>query len=205
MMTPESMQTLTPRQQAILSFIEDAVRSTGASPSVREIAAHFRIASPKGVTDHLAALERKGYLTREPGQARNIRLTYEPDAIPIVGTVAAGTPITAVENHDGHVDMAALFGTGDLFAVRVKGDSMRDAGILEGDLVVVKKGGPVEQNAVGVAYVDGEATVKRVRKTSSGYDLIPENEAYGPLHITSDTAHFALAGPVVGVIRRMGR
>lgn len=204
-MSPESLPPLTSRQQAVLAFIEDTVRTAGSPPSVREIATHFRIASPKGVTDHLAALERKGYLTREPGQARNIRLTYAPDAIPIVGTVAAGTPITAVENQDGHVDMAALFGSGDVFAVRVKGDSMRDAGILEGDLVVVKKGGRVEQNAVGVAYVDGEATVKRVRKTSSGYDLIPENDAYQPLHITADSAHFTLAGPVIGVIRRMGR
>lgn len=201
----EDMQPLTPRQQAILEFIADAVRATGTPPSVREIAAHFRMASPKGVTDHLAALERKGYLRREPGQARNIRLTHAPDAIPIVGTVAAGTPITALENHDGQVDFPNLFGNGQLFAVRVKGDSMRDAGILEGDLVVVQKDARVEQNAVGVAYVDGEATVKRVRKTNQGYELIPENPAYHPLHIDDATPNFALAGPVIGVIRRLGR
>lgn len=204
MITPE-MQTLTTRQQAVLEFITDAVRATGMPPSVREIAAHFRIASPKGVTDHLAALERKGYLHREPGQARNIRLTHAPDAIPIVGTVAAGTPITALENHDGRVDLPQLFGTNNLFAVRVKGDSMRDAGILEGDLVVVQKDARVEQNGVGVAYVDGEATVKRVRKTTDGYDLIPENSAYQPIRIDPATDTFTLAGPVVGVIRRMGR
>ena len=205
MINDEAMQTLTPRQQAILEFIANAVRASGMPPSVREIAAHFRIASPKGVTDHLAALERKGYLHREPGQARNIRLTHAPDAIPIVGTVAAGTPITALENHQGSVDLPELFGAADLFAVRVKGDSMRDAGILEGDLVVVKKDGRVEQNAVGVAYVNGEATVKRVRKTSAGYELIPENPAYTPLCIDDSTPDFTLAGPVVGVIRRLGR
>ena len=205
MIENEDMQPLTPRQQAILEFIADAVRATGSPPSVREIAAHFRMASPKGVTDHLAALERKGYLHREPGQARNIRLTHAPDAIPIVGTVAAGTPITALENHDGQVDFPNLFGSGQLFAVRVKGDSMRDAGILEGDLVVVQKDARVEQNAVGVAYVDGEATVKRVRKTHQGYELMPENPAYHPLIIDDTTPNFALAGPVIGVIRRLGR
>ncbi len=205
MMCDHTMQALTPRQQAILSFIERCVRTSGSSPSVREIARHFRIASPKGVTDHLAALERKGYLHREPGCARNIRLTYAPDAIPIVGTVAAGTPITALENHDGRVDMAELFGSEGIFAVKVKGDSMREAGILEGDLVLVKKDRRVEQNAVGVAYVDGEATVKRIRKTSGGYELLPENPAYRPICIDASTPGFAVAGPVVGVIRRMGR
>lgn len=205
MITHDVMQLLTPRQKEILTFIEDKVRETGAPPSVREIAVHFKIASPKGVSDHLAALERKGYLRRERGQARNIRLTYTPDAIPIVGTVAAGTPITAIENHDGRVDLPDLFGMGDLFAVRVKGDSMRDAGILEGDLVVVKKGGRVEQNAIGVAYIEGEATVKRVKKHAAGYELIPENEAYEPIRIDESIAAFELAGPVVGVIRRMGR
>jgi repressor LexA len=205
MITNEPMQTLTQRQQAILGFIEDTVRVDGMPPSVREIATHFHIASPKGVTDHLAALERKGYLRREPGQARNIRLTYTPDAIPIVGTVAAGSPITALENRDGSVDLPNLFGMGELFAVRVKGDSMRDAGILEGDLVVVKKGGRVEQNGIGVAYLDGEATVKRVCKKAGGYELIPENPAYEPICVNSDIVHFALAGPVVGVIRRMTR
>lgn len=205
MIEDQLMQPLTPRQQQILSFIEDKVRNDGSSPSVREIAKHFRIASPKGVTDHLATLERKGYLTREPGQARNIRLTYTPDAIPIVGSVAAGTPITAIENHDGQVDLADLFGTSGIFAVRVKGDSMRDAGILEGDLVLVKKDGRVAQNAVGVAYVDGEATVKRVRKTNAGYELIPENPAYEPLLVDGATPGFTLAGPVVGVVRRLSR
>ena len=204
-MITSEMQTLTTRQQAVLEFITDAVRATGMPPSVREIAAHFRIASPKGVTDHLAALERKGYLHREPGQARNIRLTHATDAIPIVGTVAAGTPITALENHDGRVDLPQLFGTNNLFAVRVKGDSMRDAGILEGDLVVVQKDARVEQNGVGVAYVDGEATVKRVRKTNSGYTLMPENDAYSPICIDKTTPGFTLAGPVIGVIRRLGR
>lgn len=199
------MQPLTPRQQAVLEYIGQIFRSTGSAPSVREIAAHFHITSPKGITDHLDALERKGYLTRTPGRARNIRLTHEPDAIPIVGTVAAGTPITALENHEGNVDLSALFGNGDLFAVKVKGDSMCEAGILEGDLVIVKKDGRVEQNAVGVAYVDGEATVKRIRRTSGGFQLVPANPAYQPISIEDSTPGFTLAGPVVGVIRKMGR
>lgn len=194
---------LTERQQAVLEFIADAIRASGSSPTVREIAAHFRMASPKGVTDHLSALERKGYLVRTPGRARNIQLTHAPDAIPIVGEVAAGTPITAIENVTGSVNWNDLFSRPGIFAVRVRGDSMRDAGIMSGDLVLVQKDARVENGAIGVAYLDGEATVKRVYRTATGVRLDPENPAYQPLHVEASSTTFALAGPVIGVVRHV--
>jgi repressor LexA len=196
-------EQLTGRQQEVLNHLVDVMRREGRAPTVREIAAHFRIASPKGVSDHLAALERKGYLQRDPGRARNIRLTRSPDAIPIVGDVAAGAPILAEQHITGAVDFSDLFGRGEVFAVRVKGDSMRDAGIMEGDLVIVQKDAPVANGAIGVAYVDGEATVKRIRRQASAIILQPENPAYQPLQVDATTPGFALAGPVVGVVRRM--
>lgn len=196
-------EALTERQREILAHIVDVMRHDGRAPTVREIAAHFRLASPKGVSDHLSALERKGYLTRDPGRARNIRLAHAPDAIPIVGDVAAGAPILAEQHITGAVDFTELFGRGEVFAVRVKGDSMRDAGIVEGDLVVVQKDAPVAEGAIGVAYIDGEATVKRIRRRSGGFTLQPENPAYAPFHVDASTPGFALAGPVVGVVRRL--
>ncbi len=196
-------ESLTERQQEVLAFLADEVRHTGSAPSVREIARHFHMASPRAASDHLDALERKGYLARAPGRARNIRLTHDPSAIPIVGTVAAGAPILAEEHRVGEVDLPNLFGSGDLFAVRVQGDSMRDAGILEGDLVVVQKDGRIEQDGIGVAYLDGEATVKRIHRRTEGFNLVPENPAYRPIEITPETPGFALAGPVVGVVRRL--
>lgn len=194
---------LTPRQSEILDFLSETVRRTGTPPTVREIARHFRIASPKGVSDHLAALERKGHLTRDPGRSRNIRLVRPPDAIPIVGRVAAGAPILAEQNLDGAVTVDDLFGSGTMFAVRVEGWSMRDAGIHPGDLVIVRKDTPVPQNAIGVAYIDGEATVKRIHRETDGYTLLPENPDFEPIRVTADTPGFSLAGPVVGVVRSL--
>lgn len=196
-------EPLTERQRAILEHIADVMRQQGRAPTVREIAAHFHIASPKGVSDHLTALERKGHLTRDPGRSRNIRLTRAPDAIPIVGDVAAGAPILAEQHITGSVVFSDLFGRSDVFAVRVKGDSMRDAGIMEGDLVIVQKDAPVSNGGIGVAYIDGEATVKRIQRRPSSILLQPENPAYRPLEVDAHTPGFSLAGPVVGVVRRL--
>jgi repressor LexA len=191
----------TDRQREILAFIESRAQAGGSPPTVREIASHFRIRSPKGVSDHLAALERKGYLEREPGKARSLRLIDGGRGIPIVGTVAAGSPITAVENREGMVELESLFGSGELFAVKVRGDSMSGCGIHDGDLAVVRKSATVAPGTVAVAYVDGEATVKRILKTARGYRLQPANDAYAPLDVDKETPGFAIGGPVVGVIR----
>ena len=200
-MENEPKRALTDRQRKILAYIEDYVRRERRPPTVREIAAAFSIRSPKGVTDHLRALKTKGYLENTAGKSRGLRILGGDSGIPIVGAIAAGTPITAVENREGVIDLETMFGQGDLFAVRVQGDSMSGCGIFHGDYIVVRRSPVVENRAIGVAYVDGEATVKRILRTPTGYRLQPENPAFKPLDIDEDTPGFSIGGPVIGVLR----
>ena len=205
------MENLTARQRDILEYVERQQSAKGYPPTNREIALRFGFKSPKAVTDHLAALERKGYIARATGTARGLRVLKgtrsdaqdAPVGIPIVGDVAAGLPILATENVMGMLSMDQAFGPGDLFAVRVRGDSMIDYGIFEGDFVIVRRSPIVDNNAIAVAYIEGEATVKKIRKTSHGYELIPGNANYQPICITECTPDFSVAGPVVGVVRSM--
>lgn len=203
-------RSLTDKQAAVLAFVEAWVARHGVPPTVREVATHFGFRSPRAAADHLDALVRKGALRRTPNTARGLRVVATGDAaeaetagVPIVGDVAAGLPILAVENTLGHLTMESAFGSGDLFAVRVRGDSMIDYGIHEGDYVIVRKAPVVEPDAIAVVYVEGEATVKKLRKTRTGYELIAGNPKYAPVAITAETQGFAVAGPVVGVVRSM--
>ncbi|MGA1193210.1 MAG: transcriptional repressor LexA [Kiritimatiellia bacterium] len=202
------MEKLTEKQQEILQFLVRHQTDTGYPPTVREVASAFGFRSPKAASDHLAALERKGYIDRIDGMARGLRVLENPfaepdreEGIPIVGDVAAGLPILAAENVLGTLNFDVSFGGGDLFAVRVRGDSMIDYGIYEGDHVIVRKSPVCEQNAIAVVYLEGEATVKKLVRTCDGYTLVPGNPAYCPVHITRETPGFAIAGPVVGVVR----
>jgi len=204
------MENLTEKQAEILDFLASRRKATGYPPTVREIARAFGFRSPKAASDHLAALERKGYIQRVEGMARGLRIMNQHDdetsrepGIPIVGDVAAGLPILAAENVLGTLSFDASFGGGDLFAVRVRGDSMIDYGIFEGDHVIVRKSPVVETHAIAVVYLEGEATVKKLVKTPDGYSLLPGNPKYAPTRITRDTPGFAIAGPVVGVVRQM--
>ncbi len=202
------MDPLTERQAEILRFIRDEIQARGCPPTVREIARRFGFASPHAVTDHLNTLTRKGYILRAGRHtARGIRLAGGvPTGIPLVGRVAAGTPLEAVENVEGHLDIPGHFGSGELFAVRVQGDSMRDAGILEGDCAVVRRQPRVENGAIGVALLDGAATVKYIFQTDRGYRLEPANPAYRPIDITPDDhPEFSIAGPVIGLVRTLNR
>jgi repressor LexA len=201
---------LTDRQAAVLAFVQEWSARHGVPPTVREVAARFGFRSPRAAADHLDALVRKGALRRTPNTARGLRIVAETDGrereeagVPIVGDVAAGLPILAVENALGHLTLESAFGSGDLFAVRVRGDSMVDYGIHEGDFVIVRKTPVVEPDAIAVVYVEGEATVKKLRKTKTGYELIAGNVKYPPVVITPETCGFAVAGPVVGVVRSM--
>ena len=200
---------LTQKQTAVLEFIRQQMREFNRPPTVREICARFGYASPRGASVHLKALQRKGAIRRVPGQARNIVLGEPLAGIPIVGDVAAGAPILAVENVTGSLDLDRAFGKGELFAVRVQGDSMREVGIVTGDYVVVRRQATLLDGQIGVAYLNGEATVKRIYKTRRGYRLQPENPAHRPLEIegpvTPDETppDFRVAGPVVGVVRRV--
>jgi len=200
---------LTERQQSILDFIRREVAERGRPPTAREVCRQFGFASPRGATVHLHALERKGYLQRTPGESRNIQVTRAAAGIPIVGDVAAGHPILAIENIAGSLDLDSAFGRGELFAVRVRGESMLKCGILPGDYVIVRRQTDVRSGTIAVAYLNGEATVKRVLKTRSGYRLHPENDAYDPIDVVfplsgaddGPAPDFHIAGPVVGVVR----
>jgi repressor LexA len=199
------MKPLTEIQAKILEYIRSDILANGAPPTAREICREFGFKSPRAATNHLRALEQKGHLRHSPGRSRNLILSDSPAGIPIVGRVAAGHPILAVEHREGILDVAADFGPlRDLFAVRVQGQSMRDAGILDGDYVVVRQSPVVENGRIGVAYLDGEATVKRIVHTKTGYRLQPENAEFQPIIVENPQTDFRFAGPVVGLVRRMG-
>jgi repressor LexA len=199
-------EDLTKKQRAVYEYIRSCIEEHRCPPTVRDIADHFNIRSPKGASDHLAMLERKGWITRTPGVSRGIHLTEEADSIPILGKVAAGHPILAQENVLGHLNFAQLFGLQDRFSVQVSGDSMEKAGIHDQDYVIVQRGTDFQEGDIVVAEVDGEATVKRIYKESaSRYRLQPESDRHLPLYVEANQPDFRIAGRVVGVVRRYGR
>lgn len=198
---------LTDRQRKVLKHIVRCIQHEGYPPTVREIAAHFGFASPRAVSDHLEALERKGYLSLM-GTARGIRLAEgvlpEGDGPPIVGRIAAGKPILAEENFVGTLSMSEMFGQKpDVYALRVEGDSMIGAGILDGDYVVVKHQPAVESGEIGVAFTEDGATVKRIFDEGERFRLQPENEAMEAIYVAKDDPSFMIGGRVIGVVRKM--
>lgn len=199
------MSDLTKKQQDIFDFILGSLREAGTIPTVREIASAFGFASTNAVNCHLEALTRKGYINRRPGAARNIEIAPDylmPErGVPIVGRVAAGKPIDAVENLEGYLDLDAIYEPGLHYALRVAGDSMIEAGLWDGDYAIVRQQPKVETGEIGVAIIDGEATVKRFRwLADGGLQLIPENEAYEPFMIDPE-CEFSVGGKVVGMHR----
>jgi len=165
------------------------------------------MASTFGVRRHLEALEKKGYITRSFNSSRGIELSRElreATGVPIVGRVAAGEPITAIENLDGYLSIESFFPNGEgLFCLRVEGDSMIDEGVWDGDFVIVRQKGAFENGELGVAIVDGEATVKKLRRRRGKVELIPANEQYDVLTVDPAETEFRYAGQVVGVLRTL--
>jgi repressor LexA len=202
------LMPLTDRQQEIYSFIREQITRGGAPPTLREIGDRFGITSTNGVRAALDALARKGYIVRSPLRSRGIELTEEvrpPEVrvIPLVGRVAAGTPLLAVENIDDHFALdKSLLPAGDLFTLKVQGESMRDAGILDGDYVFVKKQETARSGEMVVALVGDEATVKWFRPGKSSVVLAPDNPDFEPIEVTRQSPEFRIAGKVVGVLRR---
>jgi len=198
-------EPLTERQAAILEFITEVMTAGKRPPSIREIAARFRIGSPTTVRDHLAALERKGYIERRPGEKRSIALTPEYEntlGVPLVGDVAARTPILAEENITEYLQVDQLFPRdGRHFGLRVRGDSMVDEGILDGDFVIVLRKPTFENGEVGVAVIGGECTVKRLHKDGQTVRLVPANDAYDEIAVDLAEEEFRYGGEVVGVLR----
>jgi repressor LexA len=169
-------------EQEILDYIKETINAEGYSPSVRDISAALGIKSTSTVHLHLHRLEEMGYIQKEQGKSRTIRVEGASSGVPIVGDVAAGLPIFAEQNIDGYVDFAAGgYDKSNLFALHVKGESMKEAGILEGDLLIVNKCEYADNGDIVVALVDNEATVKEFHKEKGHYRLQPKNAAMEPI------------------------
>jgi repressor LexA len=197
---------LTKRQSEIFEFIKGQIDKTGYPPTVREIGSALGLHSPSTVHAHLAKLERSGVLRRDPSKPRAIEILVERTkrvmrpAVPLVGQVAAGTPILAEENIEDHLEIPAVIGADDGdYALKVRGDSMRDAGIIDGDFVVVHPTEDADNGQIVVALIDDEATVKRYFHQGDSIRLEPENPAYQPI-ITKEAE---VLGRVIGVFRRV--
>ena len=199
-------QKPTERQRQVFEFIRETVREGNRPPTVREIADHFGFRSPKAVTDHLNALERKGYIFRRNRKSRNIEIPEElsPRGIPLVGRIAAGSPILAVENLEEPLSLTGLFAvTRSTFALKVHGESMRDAGILEGDYVIVESAAPVKNGTIAAVLLGDEATVKRVFFEGGTIRLKAENPDFEDIVVRKDSPGLEICGPVRGVVRRL--
>jgi repressor LexA len=207
---------LTDRQKEVLEYIQRFISENGFPPTLREIASNFGLASTFGVKRHLDALKKKGYLKIESFASRAISLNKISDqfqsenflsnskiiSVPVVGRVAAGSPILAEENLEGTIalDSNLFKNNKNGFALKVTGDSMINAGIFDGDLVIVNPDEKVSQYDIVVARVDDEITVKNYEKKNNKIFLIPQNEKYEPIIVTYRN-NFSLVGKVVGVLR----
>ncbi len=194
------MEKLTPRQQEILDFIRSTVEVLGAPPTRLEICNAFGFASPNAAEEHLRALAKKGAIVMEPGSARGIRLV-EQLGLPLIGTVAAGSPLLAVENVLGRVPFSPdLFSPRPDYLLRVRGNSMTGAGILDGDLLAVHKTSEAKNGQIVVARLGDEVTVKRLKYKGGRVELIAENPDYEPIVVDRGVV-FAIEGVAVGLIR----
>ncbi len=225
-MTPSDK--LTNRQATVLEVIAKHIEELGYPPTIRELGDALGISSTNGVNDHLKALERKGYLSRADGKSRTMQPLFWPDGtvyeggrsgntdverdvevnqIPVVGRIAAGAPITAVEQTEEVVALGeGLLGRSDedVFGLRVNGESMIDDGIFDGDYIFVRRQPDARDGQIVAAMVDGEATVKRLYREGERVRLQPANEAMEPIYVHADEAkETVVLGPVVGVFRRV--
>jgi repressor LexA len=200
------LPSLTLRQKEIYDFLLRTIREKGYAPSILEIGRQFKIASTNGVSDHLKALEKKGYIRRVGKRAIEVLSAVGKPAliavrdIPIVGRVPAGKPFLSEENIEGLLTITNDMGSGKLFALQVKGDSMTGAGILDGDRVIVKQQGTAENGEIVCALIEGEATLKRFYKKDGAITLKAENEKYAP--ITVSAGEFRVLGKVIGLMRK---
>lgn len=225
------MLKLTTRQEQILSLIKNAIENTGFPPTRAEIAAELGFRSANAAEEHLQALARKGAIEISPGTSRGIRLldmkstgnsarqaqTFLgkqmalPHAslmqlnLPLVGRVAAGSPILAQEHVETTYQVdPALFSAKPDYLLKVRGMSMRDAGILDGDLLAVKKADTARNGQIIVARLGDDVTVKRYRKSGSLIELLPENPDFAPIRVEPEHDNFALEGLAVGLLRAWG-
>ena len=215
------MRAISDTQRRVLEFIRAQHVATGVFPTVREIMGHMGFRSTNTVDYHVRRLEEAGELTRVGRQARHFQMrpparprrapvvSVPPTGelsrgIPMLGRVAAGEPILATQNFDGLVNFERFFHCDDqTFALRVQGDSMVDAGIMDGDTVVVRAQGKVDNGEIGVAVIDDAATVKRIFEEPTRWRLQPENPSLRPVYVSKTDPGFRVAGKVIGVIRKI--
>ena len=200
------LPALTARQKAIYDFLVKTIREKGFAPSIIEIGKQFKIASTNGVSDHLKALERKGYIRRVGKRAIEVvnalgkAVLSATREVPVLGKVPAGKPFHSEENIEGLLSVPDDMGSGKLFALQVKGDSMIGAGILDGDRVIVKQQATAENGEIVCALINGEATLKRFFKKNGVVTLKAENEKYAPIIVSE--GEFRIAGRIVGLLRK---
>lgn len=204
---------LTETQSRVLDFVDEETGLNGRPPTIKEIARHFGWSSVSTAQQHLDALKKKGRLDRTPKSPRSLRVTSplhavgqgQTVAVPLIGRIAAGSPVYALEEAEDVLPLPrALFRGRSLFALRVKGDSMINAGIFNGDIAVLRSGAEFANGDIAAVIVDEEATLKRVFQTSLGVRLQAENPAYADRLISPEQIRqsFRLAGVLVGTIRR---
>lgn len=212
---------LSEKARKIFAYVHHETKNSGKPPTIREIGDEFQIHSTNGVRHHIGALERGGFLRRNPRIARGLEISesslrrfaarypgeirYEEPAedkgIPILGRVAAGSPILAEENLEGHLDLDGAFSSrSPRFALRVRGDSMVEAGILDGDFVVVRRADRAESGEIVVALVGDEATVKTLKTYSDRIELLPANRSYKKI-VVRESEEFRVLGVVMGLVR----
>lgn len=198
---------LTDRQREVLQCIRQHLQDTGMAPTRAEIADLMGFQSKNAASDHLRALERKGFIRIHNDRSRGIQLLeaaqWNDDEMPLVGKVAAGLPIEAIENVERTVPVPqGLFHQRPTYLLRVQGDSMRDAGILDGDLIAVRKANMARSGQIVVARIDEDVTVKTLQINKSSITLMPANDAFEPIRVSPD--QLMIEGIVVGLIRDVG-
>ena len=204
------MHGLTKQQARVLNFIVAEQEGVGRTPTVREIAARLGYSSPNNAAQHLRLIEKKGYIRRSKGKARAIEVLVRQSRVsnddtievPLVGTIAAGTPITAIENIDRTIALDRnLFNAPGMFCLHVKGDSMQDAGILDGDMAIIQKQAAVDYGEIAAVIIDDEATLKSIVCEGDRILLRAANPAYGDIALSSER-DVNVAGKLIGVLRR---
>jgi repressor LexA len=208
------MKELTRRQKEVLDFISEMTEKNGFPPTIREIGKKFKIASTNGVRAILSALSVKGYIRRKPLLSRGIEVLRSVSSsigrvkpalvsVPLLGRISAGLPVLAVENVEGSIGIDRTLFPGDgIFFLKVVGDSMRDAGILNGDYVLAQQQNTADKGEIVVAMIGDEATVKRYFPEKNKVRLEPANPEFGPIIVEKRTPDFFIAGKVIGLLRK---
>jgi repressor LexA len=197
------MIKLTARQQQVLDLIKSAIEITGFPPTRAEIANKLGFKSPNAAEEHLKALARKGAIEMIPGASRGIRIPDNQTGLPLIGRVAAGEPILAIEHIEKRLDIpSSLFNPPADFLLEVHGDSMIEVGILEGDLIAVHKTNQASNGDIVVARIGDEVTVKRLQQENNIVRLLPENKDYAPIIVDLASESMEIEGLYVGVIRQ---